>query len=643
MANIKHVNSIVDREFRNRINQLIDATNAQGKTIQDLVAEGQLTPEQYGQLLTTLNGLIKSGQVDEVDLSPELRSEVEKIRNKIDKGDVSVYDINKNKGKFDQTYLTQDLIDAISGAPGANILSEVADKSVTSIKIADGAITPNHISPPRLVVGKNKFDKSDIYYDRLINYNGELAEVVGFVSSAFIPAKGNTTYTATYRRVVAFYDAAKNFISHISDVQMNFNGVPFTTPENTEYMRVSIRDTQINTMQIEEGDKETPYEEYTTEAVYEHKFPPLNNSVGLEALKSEVLDLINSGGSGEAPYAPKMNYTWRDDLEGLLFSRGDEMYFVQDHTKLLKSTDGGKTKTLLRDFTPNRPVMVWKHTTDITKDYTLVFVGPDNKATSTKDLFRSDDNDSTFTKVLSDIIAPYNAWSSISGAQGTSIVVFADYVSTGDSHIYSSEDDGQTWRTTFSTSDVRHFHNVSYNKSESAFYVSGGDSNPQVKWYKSTTYNPSTDSHWIDISLPEMTQEHRTTHFEFISPDYVLYGSDALPPYYSGIFKVNLNNLTDIEKIMPLNNESTTFYRAGELIIIGTYSSTYQTIKEGSLYVSVDGGKTFTKDFNYPVEAGLDIGGAYHIMGENGSGSVFVRFWGAEGKTSFAILEASRV
>ena len=466
--------------------------------------------------------------------------------------------------------------------------------------------------------------------------------MAGFVTSGFIPSKPNTTYTATYRRVIAFYDENKVFISHIADQPFEKNGVPYTTPENTAFQRVTVRDTQIEEMQLEEGNAETAYEPYTKEEVYEHKFPPLDNSVGLSALKTEVLDRINEGGSGDNVATPQLNYTWRDDLEGLLFSRGDEMYFVQDYTKLMKSTDGGATKTLLQDFAPNRPVMVWKHTTDITKDYTLVFVGPDNKATSTKDLYRSDDNDATFTNVLSGIIAPYSAWSSISGAQGTNIVAFADYVSTGDSHIYSSEDDGQTWRTTLTTSAVRHFHNVSYNKSENAFYASGGDSDPQVKWYKSTTYNPSTDSHWMDISLAEMTQEYRTAHFEFINPDYVLYGSDSLPPYYSGIFKVNVNDLTDIEKIMPLNNESTTFYRAGELIIIGTYASTYQTIKEGSLYISVDGGKTFTKDFTHPVTEGQDIGGAYHIMGDDGAGNVFVRFWGAEGKTSFAILEVSR-
>ena len=72
MVNIKHVNSVVNREFRNRINQLIDFVNAQGKSIQDLVAEGQLTPEQYATLIQTINGLISKGEIKLDDLSPDV-------------------------------------------------------------------------------------------------------------------------------------------------------------------------------------------------------------------------------------------------------------------------------------------------------------------------------------------------------------------------------------------------------------------------------------------------------------------------------------------------------------------------------------------------------------------------------------------
>jgi len=82
VTNIKHVNSIVDRDFRNRINQLIDAINAQGKSIQELVAEGQLTPEQYSELIQKINNLVKSGEIDVRDLNEYLRLKFEDIDNK---------------------------------------------------------------------------------------------------------------------------------------------------------------------------------------------------------------------------------------------------------------------------------------------------------------------------------------------------------------------------------------------------------------------------------------------------------------------------------------------------------------------------------------------------------------------------------
>lgn len=56
---------------------LFENVNVQGKAIQDLVAEGQLTEEQYAELITVINGLIKSGHVNKSDLTPEFKDEIE--------------------------------------------------------------------------------------------------------------------------------------------------------------------------------------------------------------------------------------------------------------------------------------------------------------------------------------------------------------------------------------------------------------------------------------------------------------------------------------------------------------------------------------------------------------------------------------
>lgn len=74
---IPKLNSSHGSETRNIINRVIEVLNEQGKTIQDLVAEGQLTEEQYAELITVINGLIKSGHVDKSDLTSELKDEIE--------------------------------------------------------------------------------------------------------------------------------------------------------------------------------------------------------------------------------------------------------------------------------------------------------------------------------------------------------------------------------------------------------------------------------------------------------------------------------------------------------------------------------------------------------------------------------------
>lgn len=59
---IPKINSVHGSDTRNIINRAIEVLNQQGKTIQDLVAEGQLTPEQYAELIKTINGMIENGQ-----------------------------------------------------------------------------------------------------------------------------------------------------------------------------------------------------------------------------------------------------------------------------------------------------------------------------------------------------------------------------------------------------------------------------------------------------------------------------------------------------------------------------------------------------------------------------------------------------
>ena len=195
MTNIKHVDSVVDRDFRNRINQLIDIVNGIGTSLNDLVVKGVMTAEQYSQLLTTINGLVKIGEVNVDTLSGELKTEIEQIKNKVDKGNVSVADINKNLGKIDQTFLSEELLQQIAGTAPINAV--VADNSVTTKKIVDKSVTPSKV---------NFFNDTKNLFDGQF-YHLYVAGAVGNANAylytddnkqrmtAIVPVKAGTTYT----------------------------------------------------------------------------------------------------------------------------------------------------------------------------------------------------------------------------------------------------------------------------------------------------------------------------------------------------------------------------------------------------------------------------------------------------------------
>lgn len=90
-----------------------------------MVVEGQMSAAQYSQLITTLNGLIK-------------------------KGEVSVRDIDKNKGKLDQTYLSDDLLQQIAGNTPINAVP--ADDSITNEKIVDRTISKEKVNFDQVTV-----------------------------------------------------------------------------------------------------------------------------------------------------------------------------------------------------------------------------------------------------------------------------------------------------------------------------------------------------------------------------------------------------------------------------------------------------------------------------------------------------------
>ncbi|WP_197272221.1 M14 family zinc carboxypeptidase, partial [Salinicoccus sp. YB14-2] len=112
---LERTGSVWDRSNRNAINNNWDRLEGIMKSIDELFVKGSLTPSQYTQMMESLNGLIK-------------------------KGELSVNDINKNLGKMDSTFFTQEFLEELN--QGSINVTNLLASSVTTDKVAPFAITP---------------------------------------------------------------------------------------------------------------------------------------------------------------------------------------------------------------------------------------------------------------------------------------------------------------------------------------------------------------------------------------------------------------------------------------------------------------------------------------------------------------------
>lgn len=198
---IPNKKSPFDDNALNIDNLTINTVNRLGQSIQDLVAEGQLTPSQYASLIKEVNGLISQGHV-------------------------SVYDIDKNKGLLDQSFFTPEFLKQMAGT--APILSTVADGVVTNPKVAARAITPDKTT---------FFSGSGNLFDG--NYRQGLLVRASY-GTALVPTKNYDTYKGmtavipinagkTYS-VVANSNQSNVFRVGTHSADIVFNDYPFDSP-----------------------------------------------------------------------------------------------------------------------------------------------------------------------------------------------------------------------------------------------------------------------------------------------------------------------------------------------------------------------------------------------------------------------------
>ncbi|HAT4117520.1 TPA: BppU family phage baseplate upper protein [Clostridium perfringens] len=164
------------------------------------------------------------------------------LNNKMDKDtkDIAISQINKNKGKIDQTYLSEELLKQIAGDAPINAVPE--DESITNIKLADKSVDFKKTSFFNVTESINKFNKNAVTNEGFIlNGSGGYKAQDGCCVSDFIPVNEGQTIRANTNWNGEFYNKNKEFIS-----QKEFGVEEFIVPRGAYYYRQSIQKAKID-------------------------------------------------------------------------------------------------------------------------------------------------------------------------------------------------------------------------------------------------------------------------------------------------------------------------------------------------------------------------------------------------------------
>ena len=173
-----------------------------------------------------------NSQLYKIDSIKANKDDVNKLnKNKMDKNttNISVSQINKNLGKFDQTYMTDEFLQQIAGE--TPISSTVANKSITNDKLADNVL-PNFlhdVSTEMNYINNNTLTTGGLKSDGTVEpsvFENSVTDYISIGANTKIYRLNNNPV------VVAFYTSEKTFIRRDTVAENTF-----TTPENTSYMR----------------------------------------------------------------------------------------------------------------------------------------------------------------------------------------------------------------------------------------------------------------------------------------------------------------------------------------------------------------------------------------------------------------------
>ena len=194
------------------------------KIILDDIVQAKLTND-----IETINS-----QLYKIDSIKANKDDINKLnKNKMDKNttNISVSQINKNLGKLDQTYMTDEFLQQIAGE--TPISSTVANKSITNDKLADNVL-PNFlhdVSTEMNYINNNTLTTGGLKSDGTVEpsvFENSVTDYISIGANTKIYRLNNNPV------VVGFYNSEKTFIRRDT-----VNANTFTTPEGTSFMRYS--------------------------------------------------------------------------------------------------------------------------------------------------------------------------------------------------------------------------------------------------------------------------------------------------------------------------------------------------------------------------------------------------------------------
>ena len=224
--------SIWDRFNRNALNALSKSVEQQGVSIQELVAKGQLTPEQYATLIQYVNGLVS-------------------------KGDISVFDINKELGKFDASFFTHEFLESISNSTINIDTTNVLNRSITQEKIKKDAVGDNELAI--VETGKNLIDLDATQKGVLINSSGTIGNNANHDVTGYIPVFSGVSYSFWRARNLAIWTPENEFYEFYDNPGSGALTMQFPI---SGYIRVGFNKAFSNEVQVERSASVTNYESF---------------------------------------------------------------------------------------------------------------------------------------------------------------------------------------------------------------------------------------------------------------------------------------------------------------------------------------------------------------------------------------------